>query len=306
MPSGNVLVIGRTGQVARALALLSPKSTLTYRFAGRAEADLTRPSSLKETIETAAPHLIINAAAYTAVDKAETESAEAYAVNAEGPRHLAAICAERDIPLLQISTDYVFDGRKNAPYLPDDATNPINVYGASKLAGEGAVRERLAKHLILRLAWVYSEGGRNFVTTMLRLAEKEPALRVVNDQIGQPTYAADIASALDKIATETLSRVGDAPWGTYHLTNSGQTSWFAFAEAIFEHAGHFGLRRPSITAIGTKDYPTPAPRPRYSVLDHTSTVQRFSVAMPAWHDALNRCLDAIFAEAPARKRGALT
>jgi dTDP-4-dehydrorhamnose reductase len=302
--SQHVLVIGKSGQVAQALSRGAIKSPIAYRFVGRNEVDLADPSSVRAGIDRAKPQLIINAAAYTAVDKAETESTEAYAVNADGPRELAMICADRDIPLIHLSTDYVFDGTKRLPYLPSDVTNPINVYGASKLAGETAVREPNAKHVILRLAWVYSETGSNFVNTMLRLAKAGGELRVVDDQIGQPSYAVDIATAIDKIAARVLSAPTDDIWGTYHLTNTGQTSWFGFAREIFEIGGRFGQPQPLIAPIGTVAYPTPARRPMYSVLDMSSTSASFDISMPDWRDALGRCMAILGGPAFRFQRGA--
>ena len=302
--SPRVLVIGKAGQVAQALSRGAIKSALTYRFAGRTDVDLADPFSLRSGIERTNPQLVINAAAYTAVDKAETESTEAYAVNADGPRELAMICAERDIPLIHLSTDYVFDGTKRAPYLPSDPTNPINVYGASKLAGEKAVRDLAPKHVILRLAWVYSETGRNFVNTMLRLAKAGGELRVVDDQIGQPSYATDIAAAIDKIATRLMLSPEDNPWGTYHLTNSGETTWFGFAQEIFETGSRFVQPRPLIAPVGTDSYPTPARRPMYSVLDTAGTSERFDISMPDWRDALGRCMAVLGGPAFRFPRGA--
>ena len=302
--SKRVLVIGKSGQVAQALSRGSIKSGLAYRFVGRNEVDLTDPVSLKSGVERVNPHLVINAAAYTTVDKAETESTEAYAVNADGPRELALICADRDIPLIHLSTDYVFDGTKRAPYLPSDVTNPINVYGMSKLMGEKAVRDLSAKHVILRLAWVYSDRGRNFVNTILRLAKAGSELRVVDDQFGQPSYAVDIAMAIDKVSTRLLLSSSDYYWGTYHLTNAGQTSWFGFAQEIFEAGSRFGEPQPLIAPVGTASYPTPARRPMYSVLDMTSTAERFDISMPDWRDALGRCITVMGGSAFRLQRGA--
>jgi dTDP-4-dehydrorhamnose reductase len=188
-----------------------------------------------------------------------------------------------------LSTDYVFDGAKRTPYAPDDPVNPINVYGASKEAGETAVREALREHIILRLAWVYDETGRNFVTTMLSFAENRPELRIVTDQTGTPTYAFDAAQAIDHIATATLSAA--KYWGTYHLTSKGQTNWFAFAEAIFSHARR-DRPTPKLIPITTREFAAPAQRPLYSVLDTNLTSQHFAISMPDWRDGLVRCIAA--------------
>jgi dTDP-4-dehydrorhamnose reductase len=288
-----VLVIGQSGQIARALGRMQARSILDYSFVGHDKVDLCRRETLEAAIDYAKPRMVINAAAYTAVDEAEVETAIAYAVNADGPAYLAVICRHVGIPLIQLSTDYVFSGTKDTPYTPTDLVNPINVYGASKAAGERAVREALQEHVILRLAWVYSDAGRNFVTTMLRLADSHLELRVVADQKSTPTYAFDAASAIDRIAASLLSsRVG---WGTYHLTNLGEASWYAFAEAIFAMAGRFGRRAPKLIPISTKEYGAPAPRPAYSVLDTALTSQQFSISMPRWQEGLDRCIASLCA-----------
>lgn len=290
----SVLVIGQSGQIARALAKLHPVSSLDYCFMERSEADLRSPRLLEDAVFRVRPRIVINAAAYTAVDQAEVEPSIAYAVNAEGPRHLAVICRQAGIPLIQLSTDYVFDGAKGSPYAPHDFTRPVNVYGASKATGEAAVREVLREHVIIRLAWVYSETGRNFVTTMLDLADSRPDLRVVADQTGTPTYAFDAARAIDSITATLLSTASG--WGTYHLTNAGQTNWYEFAETIFSITGPLMRRTPTLIPITTREFAAPARRPPYTVLDTTLTSQRFIVSMPHWQDGLERCLASLWAD----------
>jgi dTDP-4-dehydrorhamnose reductase len=253
-------------------------------------ADFDRPAALADLIGRIAPDVVVNAAAYTAVDRAESEPDAAFRANAEAPRRIADACARRDALLLHYSTDYVFDGRGTRPYRERDPTAPLGVYGTSKLAGEQAVRDSGARHMIFRTAWVYATHGSNFLRTMLRLAAERDELRVVADQVGSPTPAVLIAD----VSAKVLQR---APLqsGTWHLTASGDTSWCGFAEAIIDGAHARGLieRRPQITPITTADYPTPAARPAYSVLD-TSALQRdFDLCLPSWQDGLGNILDEI-------------
>jgi dTDP-4-dehydrorhamnose reductase len=253
-------------------------------------ADFDRPAALADLIGRIAPDVVVNAAAYTAVDRAESEPDAAFRANAEAPRRIADACARRDALLLHYSTDYVFDGRGTRPYREGDPTAPLGVYGTSKLAGEQAVRDSGARHMIFRTAWVYATHGSNFLRTMLRLAAERDELRVVADQVGSPTPAVLIAD----VSAKVLQR---APLqsGTWHLTASGDTSWCGFAEAIIDGAHALGLieRRPQITPITTADYPTPAARPAYSVLD-TSALQRdFDLCLPSWQDGLGNILDEI-------------
>jgi dTDP-4-dehydrorhamnose reductase len=253
-------------------------------------ADFDRPAALADLIGRIAPDVVVNAAAYTAVDRAESEPDAAFRANAEAPRRIADACARRDALLLHYSTDYVFDGRGTRPYRERDPTAPLGVYGTSKLAGEQAVRDSGARHMIFRTAWVYATHGSNFLRTMLRLAAERDELRVVADQVGSPTPAVLIAD----VSAKVLQR---APLqsGTWHLTASGDTSWCGFAEAIIDGAHALGLieRRPQITPITTADYPTPAARPAYSVLD-TSALQRdFDLCLPSWQDGLGNILDEI-------------
>lgn len=293
MTAQNVLVIGRAGQVASALERLSDASSLNYCCRNRDVVDLTRPSSLQRAIDDVRPEMVVNAAAYTAVDKAEEEPAIAHAVNAEGPGALAALCQKSGIPLIHLSTDYVFDGTARKPYRVDDPVQPLGVYGESKLAGDLAVREELSEHVILRTAWVFSEGGRNFVTTMLRLGAVRLELRVVDDQVGSPTYAADIAAAIDAVARRQLEAADARHWGTYHFTNTGEVSWCGFANEIFRLAALRGSPAPTIVPIPTQAYPTPARRPAYSVLDTSLIRERFGISSASWQNALERCMAAM-------------
>lgn len=250
-------------------------------------ADFDRPDSLAELVERVAPAIVVNAAAYTAVDKAEDDVDAAFRTNAEAPGVLARACALRDIPFVHYSTDYVFDGQGSRPYREDDQTAPLGVYGASKLAGEDAIRAAGDRHLILRTAWVYGRHGHNFMKTMLRLGADRDELRVVADQVGTPTPAALIAD----VTTELLG-LRDAPSGTFHLTPRGETSWHGFAEAVFEEALARGLisRAPKVIPIATSEYPTRARRPAYSCLDIGKVEAHVGRRLPEWSDSLRRVL----------------
>ncbi|QCO67094.1 dTDP-4-dehydrorhamnose reductase [Luteimonas yindakuii] len=296
-----VMVFGANGQVGtellRALSGAGPVLATTRHGelpSGRTclQADFADPESTIALLDNHRPHAVVNAAAYTAVDRAETEPDAAHAANAATPGAIADWCATHDVPLVHYSTDYVFDGRGTRPYLPDDATAPLGVYGASKLAGEEAIRAAGGRHMIFRTAWVYAAHGQNFLRTMLHVGAERDVLRVVADQVGTPTPAALIADI-----TAHALRHPDAS-GTWHLTAEGETSWHGFAEAIFAGAVERGLlpRAPRVEAITTADYPTPAKRPAYSRLD-TSTLQRdFDVELPHWTQGLSRVLDQLAAQ----------
>lgn len=287
-----ILLLGGNGQVGRALRRTLPalgELVVATRDGADADvvADFDAPQALPGLVARIAPDVVVNAAAHTAVDRAEAEPEAAFRANAEAPAALARGCAVTGALLVQYSTDYVFDGRGTRPYREDDATAPLGVYGASKLAGEEAIRASGARHAILRTAWVYAAHGRNFLHTMLRLAAEREELRVVADQIGTPTPAAWIAEA-----TAHILRRGLAASGTWHLVAAGQTSWHGFAEAIMDEALAAGLlaRRPRVLPIATADYPTPARRPAYSVLDTTKAQREFGLAPPAWRAGLRATL----------------
>jgi dTDP-4-dehydrorhamnose reductase len=288
-----LLLLGGNGQVGRELRRsLAPFGELVVAMRDGADADmvadLDAPDSLAALIASVAPDVVANAAAYTAVDQAETDAAAAFRVNAEAVGEIARACAASGALLVHYSTDYVFDGSAMRPYREDDATVPLGVYGASKLAGEEAIRASGARHAILRTAWVYASHGRNFLLTMLRLAAERDELRVVADQIGAPTPAGWIADA-----TAALIMRGVERSGVWHLTTDGETSWHGFAAAIVDQAHERGLigRKPNVVAIPTSGYPTPARRPAYSVLD-TSRLQRdFRIVPPDWREGLRRTLD---------------
>jgi len=296
MDGARLLVLGGAGQVGLALGRQRLPAGWTLDLPGRAELDIADPAAVAARVGGCA--LVVNCAAYTAVDKAESEPDAAFAANRDGPANLAAACAAAGVPLVHLSTDYVFDGEKRTPYREDDPVCPLGVYGASKEAGERAVRDRLAAHVILRTAWVYSPDRANFVKTMLRLGAERPELRVVDDQVGCPTSADDIAAAVVSIAEQILAGNSGA-FGTYHLCGTGTVSWHGFATEIFRQAGERGHKVPRVLPIPTSDYPTPARRPAYSVLDCARLESAFGVRLPAWQDSLARCLDTLITPAEA-------
>ena len=284
----SVLVLGDSGQLASHLKELLPHAS----YWGRQKFDLARPSGLCAAIQERKPSLIVNAAAYTAVDKAEVERDIAWSVNAEAPAMAARAAASLDVPLLHISTDYVFDGTKIGEYSTSDPCLPANAYGASKLEGEVAVRLHSRKSWILRTSWVFSEHGGNFVKTIVRLAGERQELRVVSDQFGRPTYAGDLARLVARIAEDAESRL---PYGTYHAVGGAVTSWHGFAEAIVATARSRGrlLRAPLVTAISTAEYPTPARRPRNAVLQPSTELRALYDVDFDWARGLDLAIERI-------------
>lgn len=277
-----LLIFGQSGQVAQELARRLPEG-VTAQLLPRDMADLRDPALCARIIAEAQVDAVINAAAWTAVDLAETQEAEARVINAEAPAAMARACAARDLPFLQISTDYVFPGTGNQPFTPGDATGPLGAYGRTKLAGEEAVRAAGGRHLILRTSWVFSAHGNNFVKTMLRLGAARDSLTVVNDQHGGPTPAAAIADAL--IGAARALRAG-APGGTHHFSGRPDCTWADFAEAIMQKAG----LACKITGIPTTDYPTPAQRPLNSRLDCQLFETQFNIPRPDWRAGLDDVL----------------
>lgn len=274
-----VLVFGRTGQVARELQRLA-----SVRALGRDAADLSDPGACAAAIHAHRPRAVINAAAYTAVDRAEEEEVFAHAINGAAPAEMAAACAALNIPLVHISTDYVFAGTGYTPWAPGDATVPINAYGRSKLAGEEGIRASGATHAILRTSWVFSAHGANIVTTMLRLSDTREQINVVDDQIGGPTPARAIAAACLAIAQQ----MQDAPerTGTYHFSGAPDANWCSFARAILAASG----RPTRVQDIPTSAYPTPAARPLNSRLECDTTISIFGLPRPDWQAGLEECL----------------
>ncbi|MEH2510528.1 dTDP-4-dehydrorhamnose reductase [Nitrobacteraceae bacterium AZCC 1564] len=292
---GPIFVAGKSGQLARCLQELAVKQTLPLVAFGRPEFDLSRDVDVEQVITGLAPAAIINAAAYTMVDQAEVEPEVARAINRDGAARLAAVARSRNIPFVHISTDYVFDGAKLSPYNEEDQSAPLNVYGRSKYEGEVAVFAAHPHAVVIRTSWVYSPYGHNFVRTMLRLAATQATVRVVNDQRGTPTSASDLAAAVLEIVRQLRAdRFGDKS-GIYHLAGRGEASWSDFAEAIFASLTRRGQRVPTVRAITTEDYPTPARRPRNSCLDSTKAHRTFRVQLAPWQESVERCLDHIAA-----------
>lgn len=283
-----ILITGQHGQVSQALqAHLQGLGELMV--IGSNQLDLAKPDQIREQIRAHRPDLIINAAAHTAVDQAESEPDAAFAINAIAPGILAQEAKALGIPLIHYSTDYVFDGSKPAPYTEADAPNPLSVYGQSKLAGEQAIATAGGQYLILRTSWVYSNQGKNFLLTMQRLLQEKPQMRIVADQIGAPTWAGTIAGSTRALIERWLA--GEAgEWGIYHLTAQGETSWFGFAQAIGEHLHADGKACAELEAIPSSAYPTPAKRPLNSRLDCSRLQQQWHVSQPHWQDALRECL----------------
>jgi len=281
----NPLIIGKGGQLGNALAELLPQANAI----GRAELDLSLIELIPETISSFKPSIVLNAAAYTAVDKAEEEEPLAHLINAEAPAVMAAFCAVKNIPFIHYSTDYVFDGSGDEPWSEDDATNPLSAYGRSKLEGEKNILATQADAMVFRTSWVYDAHGKNFLNTMLRLAGEREELSVVHDQIGCPTYAPHLAKASLE-AIENAAQSARFPSGVYHLGGGGEAaSWYDFAEAIF--AAYEGeLKIKQVKRILTRDYPTPATRPLNSRLNCSKAKNILGIEMPDWRDGLTECL----------------
>jgi dTDP-4-dehydrorhamnose reductase len=287
-----IAVIGREGQVARALAEAGPALDAEIIQLSRPQLDLARPATVGLALNAAAPDIVVNAAAYTAVDQAEREPELASAVNERGAGAVAEASKALGLPVIHLSTDYVFGGNKTNAYVEEDPVAPATSYGVSKLAGERAVAAATGQHVILRTAWVYAPYGKNFVRTMLALAESRDEVRVVADQIGCPTYAPDIAVAIVGIARNVLNNPSDSLLrGIFHLTGSGETSWAGFASAIFSFLAAKGRRRPVLVPITSADYPTPARRPANSRLSCAKLARVYGIELPSWGDSLEICLE---------------
>ena len=264
----------------------------------RAMLDITDATAVESAVRAAKPDAIVNCAAYTAVDRAETEASQAAAVNTTGARNVAVAAAAAGVPIIHLSTDYVFGGAGGVPYTPDAPTSPLGVYGVTKLAGETAVREEAPHHAIIRSSWIFSYRGQNFVRTMMRLAAERDELRVVDDQLGRPTCAADLADAVLVVA-DAVVRDRKAG-GTYHFANAGETSWFEFAAAILDELAKRGENHiPRLVPIATSEYPTPARRPAYSVLDTATFETAFGIVPRSWREALRDTIDLSLLETPA-------
>lgn len=282
----NILLIGSKGQLGHELSD-TLKSQGTVTAVSRADLDLTQGKTIRQMVQTVKPNVIVNAAAYTAVDKSETEEDVAKAVNAIAPTILAEECQKLGATLVHVSTDYVFNGRKNTPYLETDMPDPLGVYGKTKLMGEDGIRQSCDRHIIIRTAWVYGTHGKgNFVKTMLRLGAEREELRVVVDQVGSPTWTKDLANATTALVER--SQTSDDVMGLYHYANSGVISWYDFAVAIFEEARSLGLpvAIKRVMPITTAEYPLPAPRPAYSSLSNRRIADTLGATPVHWRESL--------------------
>jgi dTDP-4-dehydrorhamnose reductase len=289
-----VLITGADGQLGRELVRLGRRLGFEVYGLNRQQLDITNENQIPEIFERISPSVVINSAAYTQVDRAESESDLAYAVNKDGPAFLARHCANNHLTLIHISTDYVFDGTKGRPYRESDPVAPLGVYGRSKSEGETAIRTQLANHIIVRTSWLYGVYGNNFVKTILKLATEKNALQVVADQVGSPTSAADLAEAILTI-TRKISTNEKFDWGTYHYCCKGFTTWHGLAEKIIDLAApHAAFQARQVEAITTAEWPTPAKRPPYSVLDCTRIKSQFGIAPTPWQQSLKRTIDRIF------------
>ena len=288
-----ILVFGGNGQLGRELVNAAAERHMTLQALPRTEADIADAAAVAAAFKRWKPDLVVNAAAYTNVDGAESHDAEARRGNELGPAVLAAACAAADTPLVHISTDYVFDGSKDGAYRESDPVHPISAYGRSKAAGEDAVRRALDRHVILRTAWLYSQFGRNFLKTILQLAQTRDELRIVADQHGNPTSARELAEAILHIAPRVIAEPRLS--GTYHFTADGATTWHGFADCIVAAAAPITGRKPQVTPIATADYPTPAKRPANSRLDCSLFVQTFGLTPRPWRDAVQATTQALVA-----------
>jgi dTDP-4-dehydrorhamnose reductase len=284
----NILITGGNGQVAAALKKQSIKANVSPVFCSRSELDITSAESVSTAINRIQPSIVINTAAYTAVDKAESDRDAALRTNQLGAKNIAAICHKHNIPLIHLSTDYVFDGTANKAYTENDAENPENYYGKTKWLGEREIREHCEKHIILRVSGIFSEFGHNFLKTILRLAETKSELRIVADQLTCPTYAGDIADAIYTIAANPSHA------GTYHFCSEPPVTWHEFTKHIINQASLYKkLMVNNIAAITTTEYPTPAKRPAFSVLDCTKIKKDYAILQPDWKNALRLIIPAL-------------
>lgn len=287
-----LLIAGWQGQVARGLVEMAPGDPhVTACAVGRPALDICEAKTIERAMVNTGPDVVINSAAYTAVDKAESEAEQAFRMNRDGAKALAEAAARRNVPIIHISTDYVFDGSKSEPYREDDAPGPVTVYGRSKLEGEQAVREANPRHVIVRTAWVHSATGNNFIKTMLRLAGERDELRVVDDQHGNPTYAPHLCSAILNIARQIKGRSeDDAVWGLYHAAGQGTTTWCGLARAVMRLSGERGGPSVPVRPITTADYPTAAARPANSALDCSKLKDAFGLELPSWQHGAEVCV----------------
>jgi len=298
-----IAIIGSNGQLGWELVRRAERRGYKALVLDLPELDITQPASIKDNLSSKKLSLVINAAAYTAVDRAESEPEQAFAVNRIGAAHMADFCAQALIPLIHVSTDYVFDGSKVGPYFEEDPVAPLGVYGQSKEAGEAEIRRRIQEHLIIRTAWLYGIHGHNFVKTMLRFGKERETLKVVGDQAGCPTCAADLADAI-LLMTDHILSGKEISWGTYHYCGGGSITWHGFAKAIFNYAEKyesFSVRE--IIPITTDEYPTPVKRPPNSVLDCSKIERNFGIRPRPWEPSLADMIDAVYGATIERKLG---
>lgn len=288
-----LLIAGWHGQVARALIEAAPsRPEIRALAAGRPALDVSDPRSIERAFGDLEPTIVVNSAAYTAVDKAETDADNCFALNRDGARLLAQAAARRDVPVIHLSTHYVFDGTKSAPYAEEDPPSPATVYGRSKLAGEGAVREANPRHVIIRTGWVFSPMRKTFAARILDAASGGEPLRIVADQHGNPTYAAHLAAAiLDVTRMVTAGEIGDSAWGTYHAAGTGSATWHDLADEILARAADRGRPGSALIPIASADYPAKAPRPLNAELECTKFEETFGLRLPAWQQGATACVE---------------
>jgi dTDP-4-dehydrorhamnose reductase len=299
--NGCVVVVGNNGMLGWEVVESVKKAGLEVAALDIPFIDITNGENVRSVLDRINyPRLLINCAAYTAVDKAESEPEAAFAANRDGPANLAGECKRLGIPLIHISTDYVFNGKSDRPYKEEDTADPLGVYGRSKWEGEEAVRSRLAKHIIVRTSWLYGSRGQNFVKTILRLGKEREELKVVSDQYGCPTWAFDLAGCLARIAERSLS--GKVSWGTYHFCGEGVTTWYDFASAILDEArGRQSSRIARVLPVPTSAYPTVAERPQYSALDCSKIGAGFDIKPPPWEKSLSYLMDEFYNQANSER-----
>jgi len=288
-----LLIIGSKGQLGSELVIECKRNDFSFLALDLPEFNITDPSQVKKTLADFMPSIVINASAYTNVDMAETEPEIAYTVNSDGPANLALSCDKNRIPIIHISTDYVFDGSKGQPYVESDPVSPLGIYGKSKEKGESKLRSILKQHIILRTSWLYSAYGNNFVKTMLKLGKEKEIIKVVSDQYGCPTCAADLAEAVVDISKQITQNFKIA-WGTYHYCGLGITTWHEFAKAIFEIASQYqNYKVSSVEAITTAQYPTKTKRPAFSALDCGLFKKHFGINIKPWQESLEKTIERI-------------
>ncbi len=288
-----LLIIGSKGQLGSELVIECKRNDFSFLALDLPEFNITDPSQVKKTLADFKPSIVINASAYTNVDMAETEPEIAYTVNSDGPANLAVSCDKNRIPIIHISTDYVFDGSKGQPYAESDPVSPLGIYGKSKEKGESKLRSILKQHIILRTSWLYSAYGNNFVKTMLKLGKEKEIIKVVSDQYGCPTCAADLAEAVVDISKQITPNFKIA-WGTYHYCGLGITTWHEFAKAIFEIASQYqNYKVSSVEAITTAQYPTKTKRPAFSALDCGLFKKHFGINIKPWQESLEKTIERI-------------